>query len=160
MGRTPRKRAVQVGFTLLELVVVVAIAGTVMVLAVPGYFNHTSNQRTLSAARTLAADLHVAQQEAVTRRAAVIVTFLGADAACSAGQPTASYVISGTSAVIKRTCLPPDVEWAPVPSSGLTFQSLGMPEASFAVALHSRRTGLQHTVTVKAQTGNIADDTR
>ncbi len=160
MRRQSLKRPIEVGFTLLETVIVLALIGTVLAFAVPSYRNRTSNERALGAARTLAADLHVAQQEAVTHRASAIVTFSGADAACSGSEPVASYVITSASSVIKRTCLPADVEWAPVPAVGLAFQSLGIPDAGLAIVLRSARTGQQYTVTVKAETGVIVDDTR
>ncbi len=157
--RRPLRGPVE-GFTFLETVIVLALVGTVLALAVPSYLNRMSTERALSAARTLAADLHVAQQEAVTRRAAVITTFLRADAACPGGEPAASYVITSASSVIKRTCLPADVEWAPVPAARLAFQSLGIPDTGMTIALRSMRSGRQYAVTVKPETGVITDDTR
>ncbi len=155
--RRPLRGPVE-GFTFLETVIVLALIGTVLAFALPSYRNRTSNERALGAVHTLAADLHVAQQEAVARRASVIVTFSGADAACPA--PAASYVITSASSVIKRTCLPADVEWAPVPAVRLAFQSLGIPDAGMTIALSSTRTGQQFAVTVKAETGVIVDDAR
>lgn len=159
MGRRPLNRNPE-GFTLLETVIVLAIVSIGLALAVPGYLNRASNERTLGAARTLSADLHMAQQEAVTRRAVMTVTFSAADPACTGGGPLASYVIASASAVIKRTCLPSDVEWSPAPAPALAFQSLGAPDAGLTITLRSARTGRQHTVTIKAEGGVIADDTR
>ena len=160
MRRRSLKRSIEVGFTFLETVIVLALFGTVLAFAVPSYRNRTSNERALGAAHTLAADLHMAQQEAVTHRASVIVTFSGADAACPGSGPTASYVITSASSVIKRTCLTTDVEWAPVPAVRITFQSLGIPDADMTIALRSTRTGQQYTFMVRAETGVIVDDAR
>ncbi len=160
MRLRPLTHPIEVGFTFLETVVVLALIGTVLAFAVPSYLNRISNERALGAAHTLAADLHAAQQEAVTRRASVIVTFSGADPACAGNGSAASYVIMSGSSVIKRTCLAADVEWAPVPAVGLAFQSLGIPDAGMTIALRSLRSGQQYTVTVKVETGVIVDDTR
>jgi type IV fimbrial biogenesis protein FimT len=149
-----------VGFTLLETVVVLAIISVSLVLAVPSYLNRASNERALNAARALASDLQVAQQEAVTRRMAVTVRFSAADAACPAGRALASYVIAAASAVIKRTCLPADVEWSPPPTTTLTFQPLGTPRAGMTMTLQSARTGRPHTVAIGAGGAVMTDDTR
>jgi prepilin-type N-terminal cleavage/methylation domain-containing protein len=150
--RTPGSHA-QRGFSLLELVVVVAIAGSLLALSVPGYLNRASNERAVTAARTLAADLRTAQQEAVARRGDVSVSFSSSDQGC------ASYVMAGPSGLIKRACLPADVEWAPQPAK-LTFHSVGVPSGGLHATLRSARTGRQYTVSVSAETGAVTDDTR
>lgn len=142
------------GFTLLETVVVLAIVGVILAVALPSYSNYTSNQRTLAAARTLRADLGVARQEAVTRRAPVTVSFATDDPRCGAG----AYVLSHSGGIIKRTCLPPAVEWAERPDDPLVFESTGAPRATRTVSLRSVRTGRTHRVTATAGTGAVDSD--
>ena len=152
-----RRNAPPTGFSLLELVVVLALAALLLGLVLPSYSNYSSDQRTLMTARTLAADLRVAQQEAVTRRAPVSVAFWPSDASCGG---LSAYTISQESVVIKRTCFPSDVEWAPLPAKWLSFESNGAVAAGASLVVRSARTDRRHAVTVRAETGTITDDTR
>ena len=90
-ARKTELRTCQAGVSYLETVLVFVLVSIVLGIGLPSYRNYTSNQRALVAARTLASDLRVAQQEAVTRRADITVSFSAADAAC-ANAP--SYVIA------------------------------------------------------------------
>ena len=158
------------GFTLLELVVVVALLGLLAVLVVPSYTHFASNQRMVGVAQTLVADLRVARQEAVTRRATITVTFAGDDGTChqAVGSPRApaprsaiaSYTIRLDTTVIKRTCLPPDVAWSPHPPRDVAFRSVGTPTAAVALTVRSLRTGKGHEVAVAAESGAVTDAPR
>ena len=59
------------GFTLIELMVGVAILGIAAVIAVPAFGGMFERMRLTGAANELAADLQLARSEAVRRRAAV-----------------------------------------------------------------------------------------
>lgn len=146
------------GFSLLEMLVVLSLLGIILTIALPSYSHYASNQRALSVAHTLASDLQVAEQEAVTRRAAVTVRVSPADAACPGG-PVASYVLGQGDTVIKRACFPSDVTWA-VPRSELVLQPTGVPRAGLTLAVESIRTGKRFSVTAAAGTGTVTDDTR
>jgi type IV fimbrial biogenesis protein FimT len=61
------KRA-QPGFTLLELMVVLAIAGVLFAIGVPAMGNFIRNSRITSAANDVMAGLHFARSEAIKRR--------------------------------------------------------------------------------------------
>jgi len=153
------------GFTLIELVVVVALLGILLVLTLPSYTNYASNQRAVAAAQTLAADLRVARQEAVTRRATITATFVADDDAChqaprTSRQSIASYAILHGDTVIKRTCFPPDVVWSPFPPISLAFQSVGSPRAGAIITVRSALTGREHAVTVAAESGAVTDAPR
>ncbi len=151
-------RAARSGFSLVELLIVLALVGLLLAAGLPSYLNAASNQRVRAAARTLVSDLYVARQEAVTRRATVIVRFAAADGACAA-EAYASYSITEGSTVIKRTCLSPDVTWVSLPPGTLRFQSTGTPESGMSLLLRSVRTGVTYTVRVAPETGAITDDT-
>jgi prepilin-type N-terminal cleavage/methylation domain-containing protein len=147
------------GFSLLELVVALSLVGLLLGLAFPGYSAHLSNQRAADAARGLVSDLRVAQQEAVTRRVPIAVTFSAADPSCAAG-PAASYVLAQDVSVIKRTCLPAGVDWAPLPKGRLIFKTTGGAQGPLHLDLRTARTGRQHAVSVEAETGAITSDVR
>lgn len=61
----------QSGFTLLELMLVVAIAGVLLAVGVPAMGNFIRNSRITSAANDVMAGLHFARSEALKRRRAV-----------------------------------------------------------------------------------------
>ncbi len=61
------KRA-QAGFTLLELMVVVAIVGVLMAIAIPAMGNFIRNGRITAAANDVMAALHFTRSEAIKRR--------------------------------------------------------------------------------------------
>ena len=63
----PMKRA-QPGFTLLELMVVVAIAGVLMAVAIPSMGDFIRNSRITAAANDVMAGLHFTRSEAIKRR--------------------------------------------------------------------------------------------
>lgn len=155
MPETRRLDAGRSGFTLLETVVVLALVGLLLVAALPSYSDFVSNQRLEANARLIASDLRVARQEAVTRRAPVAIGFAAADADCTPS--AASYTLFGGPLVLKRTCLPPDVEWAPVPAVRLVFQSVGVPQTGMTLTVRSARTGTRRSVTISAESGAVDD---
>lgn len=153
MPKTRRLHAGRSGFTVLETVVVLALVGLLLVAALPSYSNFVSNQRLEAAGRLIASDLRVARQEAVTRRAPVAIGFAAADANCL---PTsASYTVFHGPVVLKRTCLPGNIEWAPVPAVRLVIQSVGIPQTGMRLTVRSTRTGARRSVTISAESGAV-----
>ncbi len=134
--KNTRPDASQVGFTLLETIIVFVLVGLVLAASVPAYRSYASSQRALTAARTLTSDLRVAQQEAVTRRA-----------------------VSEGATTIKHVCLPRDVVWFPLPLA-LTWSPTGVTDTAATLNVRSVVSGKRHSVQVAAQTGSITDDTR
>lgn len=65
------------GFTLLELLVTVAVAAILAAVAVPSFSSYLGNQRTRGAAQELFLDLLYARSEAVKRNAQVQITASG-----------------------------------------------------------------------------------
>ncbi|MGH2452280.1 MAG: GspH/FimT family pseudopilin [bacterium] len=152
--------SVRSAFTLVEVLVVLAIGALLLGLGLPSYLDYGSNQRVRTAARTLASDLQAARQEALKRRATVTVRFSSADSSCEGAGRTASYTITQTAAPIKRTCLQRNVAWVSLPQGNLVFQSTGAVPAGMMLRLRSLRTGATHTVGVTAETGVITHDAR
>ena len=75
----------QRGFTLIELMVVLAVIAILAMIGIPGFQTILQNSRMTSATNSLLSALQYARSEAVTQRAAVTVTPLdGADWASGA----------------------------------------------------------------------------
>lgn len=75
------------GFTMVELMVVIAVLGAILVLAAPGYQALILNNRSLSEVYALRATLSNARSEAIARRAPVVVCPTSDGAACDAALP-------------------------------------------------------------------------
>ena len=73
----------QTGFTLLELMIVVAIAGIVMAIGVPSFQSITTNNRIAANTNEFITALNLARSEAVKRAAAVSVCKSADGATCT-----------------------------------------------------------------------------
>jgi len=67
------------GFTMLELMIVVAIAGILAAIAAPGMMDFVRNGRLSTAARQFDADIALARREAIKRNTRVLVCPIGND---------------------------------------------------------------------------------
>lgn len=146
------------GFTLIEVLVVLGIMGVLLAVGIPNYLDRASDQRTLAAARQLAADLRVAQREAVAQRMPVTVTFAASDAACPTG--SASYASRLESTLLKLVCLPRDVRLEPAPLPRITFEALGTADYGITVRLRSARTAKTIRISVLPETGAVVNAPR
>lgn len=143
------------GVSFLETLMVVSLLGIVLAASLPSYPMFASNERMRAVAHSLASDLRIARQEAITRRAPVTVMFSRVDPACPGG-PAGSYSIRQASTVIKKACFPSDVAWAAFsPVGPLVFEATGTPEAGTELAVASTRTSMIYIVTVAAETGVV-----
>jgi prepilin-type N-terminal cleavage/methylation domain-containing protein len=82
------RRARQGGFTLMEMMIVLGLAGVMLALAVPNFSAFTRNNRLTSAANDLLASITHARTEAIKRQESVAVC---ASANPTAENPTCSY---------------------------------------------------------------------
>ena len=68
-----KQPADQAGFSVLELMVVLFVAGILMTVGLPAFTGFVANNRMSTAANDLATTLHLARSEAIKRRASVAV---------------------------------------------------------------------------------------
>ena len=75
----PRRRPRQVGFTLIELMIVLTIVGGLIVIGIPSMNEMIVNQKVKGVANELYFDLSYARSEAIKRNTAVQVARTGSD---------------------------------------------------------------------------------
>ena len=63
------------GFTLIELMIVLVVAGIVLTIGLPAFSNYRNDLRLRQARQQLLEDVRMARQDAVTRRAPVFIRF-------------------------------------------------------------------------------------
>lgn len=84
-----RRKEFVTGFTLIELIVVIALAAIIMTLAVPSYQNLIANNRITAHTNELVTAINMARSEAVKRNVRVVL--------CRSANPTASSPTCGGS---------------------------------------------------------------
>ncbi|MDI6773554.1 MAG: prepilin-type N-terminal cleavage/methylation domain-containing protein [bacterium] len=136
----------QNGFTLIELVMVGAIAAVLVAATVGQYQEFVSNQRLHTWAETIATDLRAGQQVSVSQRRMVVAVF-----------DSDRYTIIAESAVIKTGNLPPDITITSTPQT-VNFSTLGTTAAVETITLRSQMTNRTRQISVAAATGRVRID--
>jgi prepilin-type N-terminal cleavage/methylation domain-containing protein len=147
------RRGLAKGFSLLELVMVVAIVGIVSAIAVPRYSAAACNYRAEVAARRVAKDIGLAQSRARTLSASQTITF---------NTSTGQYSIAGmtnpdrpASAYTVKLGDPPYqallVSVTIGAGTSLTFNGYGVPSSGGTIVLQAG--AAQRTVVIDPTTG-------
>lgn len=126
----------QRGFTLVELMVTVAVIGILAVVAAPSMTDMVNNGRTTSQAEELVSSLQLARAEAVRRNARVTIC-AGAAGACNGSTSWGQWTMFGrdntaaavTTDVIRNTTLNSNVQ-VTGPAAGIVFKSSGRIDAT------------------------------
>jgi type IV fimbrial biogenesis protein FimT len=146
----------QRGFTLIELMVVVAIAAIVLTLAAPSFTGYMNKKRVEGVAAELATDIQFARTEAVARNAPVRITFgTGCWVVHTVGSTAttctqAAGATLGTGAVqLKDVQLASNLNTSLSPNSSLTYIAF---DAVRAMAT-TDGTGTSHSVNVNSSAG-------
>ena len=96
------------GFTLVELMVTVAVAGIIAAIAAPSFSKMISHNRLVSSGNEMIAGLQVARTEAITRR--VTTTFCPSnDGANCSGAVGNQWIVLSTTGVLRSVAANPKV---------------------------------------------------
>ena len=142
-----------IGFTLIDLVMTVAVIAIIAAIATPRYANALTRYRAEAAARRVVADIRLTQQTAKTTSSSRTIIFDTTNHAYSIADVRALNGLSMTYVVELRE--PPYLaKIASVDMGGdaqLTFDGFGIPDSGGSVVV---RTGdYQYTVVVDPETG-------
>ena len=114
-------RARQSGFTLLELMVVIAVLAILSAVAAPSIATFISTQRLRNAAFDLVSDLLLARNEALNRQNNVVIS----PSSASGGEWSDGWTITSPSGTVtSRLGVPVVVRFVPADSSGNALASL------------------------------------
>jgi type IV fimbrial biogenesis protein FimT len=132
--RTPIRLRVERGFTLVEVMIVVAILAVVAAIGAPEFSRFIADQRLRATATDLVASLLVARSEAIKRNADVTL------ARSASGWPGGWTVAAGGTEVDRRD-LPSGKLDSPSSATNVVFQSTGRPTTAFALELRDAHYG-------------------
>lgn len=143
------------GFSLIELVLVLAIVSVVALMAVPRYGQAMSRYQLDLAARRLAHDLHLARDQARVTGQQCTIEFLVDDSQYTLSgvsdpdHATRSYCVRLGAEPYKATMVLADFGG----DEGTAFNGFGLPTAGGSVVLECG--GLEKSVVLDGQTGEV-----
>lgn len=146
------------GFTLVELMIVIAIMAILVKIAVPRYAMAANRQQAEAAARRIAADLEEARQAARSLSATVTVVFSPTNASYDVFYPA-----TGSAAALTRTIRlgrPPlsaqitGVSFTAPSATTVTFNGYGIASSSGTVTVKAGN--FVKKVTIAADLGSVA----
>ncbi len=126
------------GFTLIELIVTLAVLSVLLALGMPQFSSTTANSRLTSAINTLSGDLAFARTEAIKRGAPVTVT--GSSNWATSGW-TVAINVSGTLRISPALIAGSTISTTPANTTAITFNPDGRSTASVVFKLCDDRTG-------------------
>jgi type IV fimbrial biogenesis protein FimT len=116
--RSPRFAFAALGFTIIEMVIVLAIIGLLLVMALPGYKNWIQSSQVRTAAESVQNGLQLARAEAVRQNTRVAFTLAGNNWSVDVVAPAANIQQGNNGAAAPNAVLAPT-------QNPITFNGLG-----------------------------------
>lgn len=106
------------GFTLIELVVTIAVASILVVVAIPNFRTLLQNNRMTTHVNELLSDINFARSEAIKRRSNITICTSNTGAACTGGSWRDGRLIMDTNGVVLRVRGPFEVSTDTLTTTG------------------------------------------
>jgi type IV fimbrial biogenesis protein FimT len=125
------------GFTLVELMVTIAVVAVLLAIAVPSFNNATLGGKLSSYANNFVASAHLARSEAIKRNAAVTLCVSTNGTSCAAGGWEQGWIVLAvsTATVVQRQQALPTGMKATGSVASLSFQPSGVGATSASVTI-------------------------
>ncbi|MFR0691631.1 GspH/FimT family pseudopilin [Enterobacterales bacterium AE_CKDN230030158-1A_HGKHYDSX7] len=143
------------GFTLLELMVTVALAATLAALALPSFDDVTLSSKLSASANDLVAGVAVARSEAIKRNAVASMCVSTNGSSCGSGGWEQGWIVVAGAAVIQKHPAAPNGLKVSSSVTKIDFQpsGVGSTQASITVCRALPRPGSQERVVNVGATG-------
>ena len=155
---TPRAWQVQRGFTLIELMVTIAVLAILLMIAVPSFNEATLGSKLGSYANSLVAGAHLARSEAIKRSGPVTLCVSSNGTSCGSGGWEQGWIVRATDGTViqRQQALPAGLKVTKTGSSAsLVFNpsGVGATSAAFTVCRATPTPGGQERVVSISLTG-------
>lgn len=146
------------GFTLIEMVVTVAISAVLLAVAAPALVQYTANGRISAHADSFSASARLARSEAIKRNAATTMCVSSNGTSCVAGGWESGWIVmAGTTVLHKEGPASQNVRMTESSSvATLSFDPAGVGATVATVTVCSSAGGLQERVVSVSATGRVS----
>jgi type IV fimbrial biogenesis protein FimT len=146
------RRRGQQGFTLVEIMVTIAIIGMVSMIAIPAFSNSMLSGKLASIANSFASSAQLARSEAIKRNGTVSLCASSNGSSCSGGWTDGWIVLAGSSVISAQPALPSGFQMTGN-ATDIQFKSTGLVDTCTSLTLKKTSDNSQQRVLTISTTG-------